>query len=164
MTENGTRITVRVRRTEGHCSNEDDPENHTTYEAATKYRLPYDPKSMTSRCIELEKIITPEEYEMALPFGERLYQKRRFIFPLIHNFIAELDWYVDKSTGDFARYCKMDINTSSTGLRPGQIVTLLKSLPEKGIIITDLINPPWVHSPKVKERISDLMEKQWNLV
>lgn len=158
MTQNNSRITVRVRRTETH------PNGETVYEAATKYRLPYDPKSLTSKCIELEKVITEEEYALALPFGERLYQKRRFIFPLTDTVDAELDWYFDKTTKDFGRFCKLDINTPPEGFSPEQITALLKLLPNKGIVITDLINPPWKQSGKIKTRISALMETQWNLL
>lgn len=158
MTQNNSRITVRVRRTETH------PNGETVYEAATKYRLPYDPKSLTSKCIELEKVITEDEYALALPFGERLYQKRRFIFPLTDTVDAELDWYFDKTTKDFGRFCKLDINTPPEGFGPEQITALLKLLPNKGIVITDLINPPWKQSGKIKARISALMETQWNLL
>ena len=158
MTQNNSRITVRVRRTETH------PNGETVYEAATKYRLPYDPKTLTSKCIELEKVITEEEYALALPFGERLYQKRRFIFPLTDTVDAELDWYFDKTTKDFGRFCKLDINTPPEGFSPEQITALLKLLPNKGIVITDLINPPWKQSGKIKARIGALMETQWNLL
>lgn len=162
MTSNNTRITVRVRRTETMLNREEG--GSTLYEAATKYRLPYDPNTLTSKCIELEKTITPEEYEMALPFGERLYQKRRYALDLGNGLVGELDWYFDKELNDFGYYCKMDINTPVEGFSPGQITALLKRLPGLGIVISDLINPPWVKSSSIKERIGELMEKRWNLI
>ncbi|QQV92130.1 hypothetical protein MOC16_gp315 [Klebsiella phage vB_KpM_FBKp24] len=164
MTQNNTRLTVRVRRTETFNGDLENSANVTLYEAATKYRLPYDPNTLTSRCIELEKVITQEEYEMALPFGERLYQKRRYAVDLGNGFVGELDWYFDKELNDFGYYCKLDINTPVEGLRPGQITTLLKNLPKIGIVISDLINPPWIKSNEIKNRISELMEKRWNLI
>lgn len=161
MTANKTRITVRVRRTErlvhGHSQS-------VVYEAATKYRLPYDPQSLTSKCIELEKEITEEEYALALPFGERLYQKRRLTFPLPGGLVGELDWYFDKTVNDFGHYCKLDINTPPGGLTPGQITGLLKQLPQAGIVISDLINPPWVQNDTIKQRIDSLMTDRWNLL
>ncbi len=163
LTTNNTRITVRVRRTEV-FSESKDVAGQVVYEAATKYRLPYDAKTQTSRCIELEKVITPEEYEMALPFGERLYQKRRSLIDLGNGIIGELDWYFDKEENDFGRYCKLDINTPPEGFTTGQITALLKKLPDLGIVISELINPPWITSPRIKDRISELMEKRWNLL
>lgn len=158
-TTKGQRVTLRVRRTE--TINGD---GAVLYEGATKYRLPWDPKTLTSKCAEQEKVITEEDYALALPFGERLYQKRRFLFDLIPNLGAELDWYVDKSNMDYGEYCKMDINTPPEGFSPQMITGLLKHLPKHGIVIADLINPPWIQSKAIGQRIGELMEKRWNLL
>lgn len=155
-TSTGLRITNRVRRTElcGEGSGE------VIFEAATKYALP--PKGGTARRVELEKAITQDEYEMTLPFGEKIYQKRRFVFK-IDGLDADLDWYFEKESQDFGAFCKLDINTPAEGLPKGRVIALLKALPSHGIVIQDLVNPPWLFSDGVKQRIDQLMNAQWNL-
>lgn len=155
-TDKGLQLTNRVRRTE-HVGDE---AGTIVYEAATKYRLPNE--GTVSRSIEIEKEISKDEYEMALPFGDRIYQKRRIVFSL-GGLEADLDWYFDKALNDFGSYCKLDVNTSAKGLSEGGVIALLKSLPQYGITISDLINPPWVFSDGVKTRIGQLMAVQWNL-
>lgn len=155
-TDKGLQLTNRVRRTE-HVG---EGESTVIYEAATKYRLPN--KDTVSRSIEIEKEISQDEYEMALPFGDRIYQKRRIVFSL-GGLEADLDWYFDKDTKDYGSYCKLDINTSAKGLSEGEVIALLKSLPQYGITISDLVNPPWVFSDGVKARLNQLMAVQWNL-
>lgn len=156
-TASGMRITNRVRRTE-HCG---EGGGEIIHEAATKYRLPL--KNNVSRCVEIEKPITKEEYEMTLPFGEKIYQKRRFSFSL-DGYEADLDWYFEKETQDFGAYCKMDINIPAEGLSKGRTIALLKNLPSHGIVIQDLVNPPWLFNNNIKKRIDLLMNAKWNLL
>lgn len=156
QTDNGTRMTNRVRRTEviGAVPS-------VKFESATKYRLKMD-ASLTSRCVELEREISEDEFGMTLPFGERVYQKRRFIFNL-GQYVAELDWYVDRATKDFGLFCKLDVNVEGEPLTKGQITRLLQALPSQGIVISELINPPWVINGSIGKRIGQLMTETWNL-
>lgn len=154
-TADGMRITNRVRRTESVGG-----EGGVIFEAATKYRLPL--KDGVSRCVEIEKPITEDEYAMTLPFGEKIYQKRRFVFS-VDGYAADLDWYFEKEKGDYGDFCKLDINLPEEGLPKSKIITLLKALPENGIVIKDLVNPPWVWGDHVRKRIDVLMNQTWNL-
>lgn len=156
-TKKGLRVTNRVRRTDYVGLGKE-----TVFESATKYRLPLD-ENMISSSVELEKVITEDEFKMSLPFGESLFVKRRIEFE-IAGYFAELDWYVEKESKDLGYFAKLDINVTSAGLTKEQKTYLLQSLPEIGITITDLINPPWVIDPAIGKRIGSLINDCWNLV
>lgn len=157
IADGGLRITNRVRRTEA----VDGASRGVIFEAATKYRFPGKSGDMTSRCLEREFQVSEEEYELALPFGERVYQKRRFCFDL-EGFECDLDWYTEKDSNDFSEWVKLDINVPAEGIEDSKLFLLLSKLPASGITIADLINPPGVYNDNIKKRISDLMQGSWN--
>ncbi|UQT02895.1 hypothetical protein TOTORO_00320 [Serratia phage vB_SmaS-Totoro] len=158
--DTGLRLTNRVRRTE---AVEASVSSGVLFECATKYRFPGKSGDMTSRCLEREFQVSEEEYELALPFGERVYHKRRYCFKL-DGFDADLDWFVEKESKDFGDWVKLDINVPEEGVTDAKLLQLLAKLPQTGITIANLINPPGVYNDRVKSTISDLMQNTWNQV
>ncbi|ATA65625.1 hypothetical protein CPT_Moabite_020 [Serratia phage Moabite] len=159
VADNGLRLTNRVRRTEAVQAK---TSVGVVFECATKYRFPGKPGDMTSRCLEREFQVSEEEYELALPFGERVYHKRRFSFNLA-GFEADLDWFVEKESNDFGEWVKLDINVPEEGITDSKLYQLLTKLPQSGITIANLINPPGIYNERIKSTISDLMQNTWNL-
>lgn len=150
------RVTTRVRRTENNETGE------VIFESAIKYRMPVKEDGVSS-CVEIEKGITEEEYILALPFGERIYQKRRF-FDSFQGVEMDIDWGFVKSLNDYGDILKIDINVpEGKELSQSFLISLLKNLPKKGITVKDLVNPPWVFDKKIKDRISQIMGTEWNL-
>lgn len=151
------RVTTRVRRTENNET------KNVLFESAIKYRLPVKSDGVSS-CAEIENEITEEEYALALPFGERIYQKRRFLRSF-RGVELDIDWGFVKSLNDYGDIIKIDINVpEGKTLSTSFLISLLKNLPNMGITIKDLVNPPWKFNPKIKERITKIMTQEWNLI
>lgn len=153
-TSSGLRITNRVRMSKTGDS------GAPVFSTATKFRLPRKNGSVTSGAAEVEFEVTEEDFNAIMGSCESRYLKRRYSFDLGDGLKAEVDRYYDNEQGDFSRIVKIDIENGDEHYLPDY----LSKLEAYGIFISNLINPPSEESQAIKDRITELMTRTWNLV
>lgn len=148
---NGLRVTNRVRRTqEG-----DKPPVFTT---ATKFRLPRKSGSVSTRAPQVEFEISEDDFNTVMGACETRFLKRRYSIKLPSGVTAEIDRYM-QNDHEFSPYVKIDIENADEA----QIDIYLAELKDKGFHLAEIVNPPGVESPEIKEAIDALMSGDWNL-
>lgn len=152
-TPEGLRVTNRVRRTEDN--------GKVVYTTATKFRLPRVEGSVNTAAPQVEFTIDEDDFKTVMGACTQRYVKRRYTIPLPSGVKAEIDRYLEsESPYEFSRIVKIDIE----GGDEAQIDVYLAELRQLGFHIGEIINPPGVESPAIKEAIDELMGTRWNLV
>lgn len=147
----GLRVTNRVRMTE-------ESNGKKVFTTATKFRLPRKEGSVSTKAPQVEFEIEESDFNTVMGACESRYVKRRYIAKLPSGVIAEIDRYMEKNN-DFSKIVKIDIEKGDET----KVETYLSELKDMGIHISGIINPPGVESPEIKEKIDELMSRQWNL-
>jgi hypothetical protein len=147
-TDEGLRITNRVRGIGLPGSGKPN-----VYTQATKYRLPRAEGSVSSSCIEQEKAIDAESFGAVIRFMPTVHHKYRHTFELENGLKIEVDHYCNAGDNVGGQFGKVDIENGNEQ----DIPLYLETLRKLGIAYTQLINPPGVESPEIKETMTHYM-------
>lgn len=153
-TNEGLRIGNRVRMT----MNPDGSEKVIT--VTTKFRIPRKEGSVVSTCPQVELHATQGDFEVIMGASPVRHVKRRYVFRLSDDKLAEIDVYVtNEETVDLSRDIKIDIGKCDEA----NVEQYLAELADKGIHLEEIYNPIGVESDGIKNKITQLITEEWNL-